>query len=86
MRLTAKPVAAAQASKTTRTANPQVAVLCGGAPARVITTREEKYATIAAPGAVSRDATIFPCVTVLSLRGAFGAVLAMALPTLLLCV
>jgi hypothetical protein len=50
MRLTAKPVAAAHASKITGTANPLVAVLW----ARAITKREEEYAIIAAPWAASR--------------------------------
>ncbi len=54
MKITAMPVAAAQDSKITRTAHPHVAVLCGGAPARAINMREDEYATIAVPWAVSR--------------------------------
>lgn len=77
MKLTAKPVAAAHASKITRAANPNVAQHrdVAHAPACATATGE----AISTPWAVSRGATTFPCVTVLSSR---GAVVAMALPKL----
>ena len=63
MRLTAKPVAAAHISTgmaATRTANPDVALLCNGRLARAIAKRQDDVVTIYASWAVSRGATSFP--------------------------
>jgi hypothetical protein len=82
MRLTAKPVAAAHASKITRTANPNGDV--AHASACATTTGEDEFA-IAAPWAMSSGSTTFPCVAVLSSRRAIGALVTMAPPKLPHC-